>query len=211
MQNFIQISTYVMTLGLAALIPGPGMTGLMFKTLSKGYSSGFLMLLGLITGDLIFLLITLFGVSTIEKMSPHLFDSILIFSCIYLIYLAYKFWIFEASLKVIQTDSMQNNQGLSSYFDGLIITLSNPKTISFYLALVPAIFGNQLNQSPNQILIVFCLTILTLGCVGGIYIIFSVSMKQKLNQPRIQKRIFKLTAILMFVIAIKMLFPFIAA
>lgn len=205
MHSFTQISTYVMTLGLAALIPGPGMTGLMFKTLSKGYLNGFSMLLGLITGDLIFLMITLFSMSSIEKMSPYLFKCILIFSCIYLTYLAYKFWIFDANSNIIQTDSIQNSHGLSSYFDGLFITLSNPKTISFYLALVPAIFGNQLNQSSDQILILFCVTVFTLSFVGGIYIIFSFSMKQKLNQPRIQRLMFKSTSILMFVVALKML------
>lgn len=54
MQTFGPISTYIITLAIAALIPGPGMTGILFKTISKGPLQGLIMLLGLITGDLIF-------------------------------------------------------------------------------------------------------------------------------------------------------------
>jgi threonine/homoserine/homoserine lactone efflux protein len=37
MENLAQFTTYILTLILAAILPGPGMTGLMFKTLTQVY------------------------------------------------------------------------------------------------------------------------------------------------------------------------------
>lgn len=98
MEYFSQISTYIITLGLAAIIPGPGMTGLMFKTLAKGYKSGLVMLLGLITGDLIFLSMSVLALSYIKQFSPNISSYIVIISCFYLFYISYKFWIFKENL-----------------------------------------------------------------------------------------------------------------
>ena len=55
-----------MTLFLAATLPGPGMTGLMFKTLSQGYRAGVVMLSGLITGDILYLTVSIFLLGYLE-------------------------------------------------------------------------------------------------------------------------------------------------
>ena len=97
MDILTQIFTYSLTLALAAFLPGPGMTGLMFKTLSQGYWSGILMLLGLITGDIIFYLF-LFFISYITQLSSNFSAYIVIISCFYLLFIAYKFWMFNENL-----------------------------------------------------------------------------------------------------------------
>jgi len=83
MDILTQIFTYSLTLALAAFLPGPGMTGLMFKTLSQGYWSGILMLLGLITGDIIFLSISIFFISYLTQLSSNFSAYIVIISCFY--------------------------------------------------------------------------------------------------------------------------------
>lgn len=206
MQTFSPLATYIATLAIAALTPGPGMTGIMFKTLSKGHLHGFIMLLGLITGDLIFLSISLFCIAYIANMDAIFFNYLVIFSCLYLIYMAYKFWIFDRDLMVHVTQTNEKNHYFSTYPDGLLLTLSNPKTISFYLALVPVIFGHQSNHGIGFIVILSSVTVLTLAMVGTIYIIFSIKMKQQLSHPKIQKIMLKSVSVLMYSIAFKMLF-----
>lgn len=206
MQTFSPIATYIITLAIAALIPGPGMTGIMFKTLSKGHLHGFIMLLGLITGDLIFLSISLICITYIANLHTNFFNYLVILSCLYLTYIAYKFWIFDRDLMLHVAQKPQHIHYFSAYPDGLLLTLSNPKTISFYLALVPVIFGHQIDHGLGFILILNLATVLTLATVGAIYIIFSFKMKQKLSHPKIQKIMLKSISILMYMIAFKMLF-----
>ena len=91
-------------------------------------------------------------------------------SSIYLLYLAYSFWSFNGDL--LQTQAPNTvNETIFSYRDGLLITLSNPKTISFYLAIVPAIFGAY--SLKDQTFALMIITVLTLTVIGGFYVFFS--------------------------------------
>lgn len=210
MEYFSQISTYIITLGLAAIIPGPGMTGLMFKTLAKGYKSGLVMLLGLITGDLIFLSMSVLALSYIKQFSPNISSYIVIISCFYLFYISYKFWIFNENLideKSIDEHTTINTQKtFLAYQDGLLITLSNPKTIAFYLALVPTIFGVKALEKSQLLFILFPITILTLLFIGSIYIFFSWKMKQILKHRQVQQLLLKSLSLFMCFLAVTMLY-----
>lgn len=78
MEHLTQTMTYVLTLGLAAILPGPGMTGLMFKTLVQGYKNGLMMLCGLITGDITFFIdfnFSFFFSSSFQSTFGFLFDT----------------------------------------------------------------------------------------------------------------------------------------
>lgn len=204
MNEYSLLSTYVLALGLAALIPGPGMTALLLTTLATGYRSGLKMLLGLITGDLVFLMVSLFGITYINQISGHASQVIVIVSSLYLMYLAFQFWQWNAYIG-IDGNGHDGTMLQKPYQKGLFITLSNPKTISFYLALVPSIFGTTKNDSWVQFGILAAMTVLTLFFVGILYIFGAWKMKRLLSRPQLQQRLFKLTSVLLFAIATKML------
>ncbi|MCH7335104.1 LysE family transporter [Acinetobacter sp. NIPH 2699] len=203
MEHFTQTTTYIVTLALAAILPGPGMTGLMFKTLVQGYKNGLMMLFGLITGDIIFLLTSIFLISYIHHFSPHFAFYLILLSSSYLLYLAYKFWFFEGNLLGIETPS-NIKETIFSYKDGLLITLSNPKTISFYLAIVPAIFGAQSLQKQGLFLV--AITILTLALIGGLYVFFSWNLKKVLSDIKIQTFLLRALSLMMCILALGMLY-----
>ncbi|WP_173911653.1 LysE family translocator [Acinetobacter sp. Marseille-Q1618] len=204
MEYFTQISTYLFTLILAALIPGPGMTGLMFKTLTHGYKSGIFMLFGLITADLIFLSTSLVLIAYFNQLNASFSFYLDILCSFYLLYLAYQYWHFNGNL-FNEISELNTKNRISAYRDGLLITLSNPKTISFYLALVPVIFGFQSLTKISLLLILFTGIILLL--VGGLYIFGAVKLKMLLNQKTAQQILIKALACIMFGLACTILFP----
>lgn len=203
MNILTQIFTYSLTLALAAFLPGPGMTGLMFKTLSQGYWSGILMLLGLITGDIIFLSISIFFISYLTQLSSNFSAYIVIISCFYLLFIAYKFWMFNENL-VQEQAVLDVNKTLSTYRDGLLITLSNPKTISFYLAIVPAIFGAQSLQKQSWFLV--SITIFTLAIIGGLYVFFLLNLKKVLSDIKVQTILLTTLSVMMGILALGMFY-----
>ncbi|EAN2415328.1 LysE family translocator, partial [Salmonella enterica] len=71
-----QIISYIAALGLAAAIPGPGMTALVARSVSGGAVTGFMMLTGLILGDLIYLSIAVFGLAVIAHTYTSIFTLI---------------------------------------------------------------------------------------------------------------------------------------
>lgn len=204
MQDLTQFLMYFFTLAIAALLPGPGMTGLMFKTFIQGYQKASLMLLGLITSDVLFLLSSIFLIDYIHKLSPN-FSFYMIFLCsFYLLYLSYQYWNFEDNLFNDQTQILDIKNSFSAYREGLFITLSNPKTISFYLALVPTVFGSQSLKEKSIVLI--GLTVLTLLMIGSVYIFAALKIKKLLNNIWMQQILLKGLAFLMCFLALGMLY-----
>jgi len=203
MDYLAQFTTYIFTLSLAAILPGPGMTGLMFKTLTKGYKNGVIMLIGLITGDLIFLLTSIFLLTYLTQFIPNFSFYLVLLSSMYLLYLAYSFWSFDGNLLQIQTKNTVN-ETIFSYKDGVLITLSNPKTISFCLAIVPAIFGA--SSLKNQTFSLIIITVLTLAIIGSLYVFFSLGLKKFLRSLKIQRVLLKGLSIMMFILALSMIY-----
>ena len=203
MEYINQFLMYFLTLFFAAILPGPGMTGLMFKALSQGYNAGVIMLLGLITGDIFYLTLSIFLLDFLNQWSPNFSIYLIVFSSLYLLYLSYQFWIFKGDLLAVR--SVWNaNQAMTAYRDGVLITLSNPKTISFYLALVPAIFGS-VSLKGKSLFLIF-VTILTLVLVGGLYIFCSFKLKSILKNIKIQRILLKGLALLMGFLAFSLLY-----
>lgn len=203
MDYLAQFTTYIFTLSLAAILPGPGMTGLMFKTLTQGYKNGLIMLIGLITGDLIFLLSSIFLLTSLTQFFPNFSFYLVLLSSMYLLYLAYSFWSFSGDLLQTQAPNIEN-ETIFSYRDGLLITLSNPKTISFYLAIVPAIFGAY--SLKDQTFSLMIITVLTLTIIGGFYVFFSLGLKKFLRNLKTQKALLKGLSLMMFILALSMIY-----
>lgn len=76
MSGTTEILSYITALGLAAAIPGPGMTALVARSVSGGAITGFTMLAGLILGDLIYLSVAVFGLAVIAHTYTSLFTLI---------------------------------------------------------------------------------------------------------------------------------------
>ncbi|OAL76801.1 lysine transporter LysE [Acinetobacter sp. SFB] len=161
------------------------------------------MLIGLITGDLIFLLTSIFLLASLTQFIPNFSLYLVLLSSMYLLYLAYSFWSFNGDL--LQTQAKNTvNETIFSYRDGLFITLSNPKTISFYLAIVSAIFG--VFSLKEQTFSLIIITVLTLAIIGGLYVFFSLGLKKCLRNLKIQRALLKGLSLMMFILALSMIY-----
>jgi len=123
-----------------------------------------LILAGLILGDIIYLSFAVFGMAIIAQSFSSLFIAIKWFSIAYLAFLAWQFW--NASHHDLNTDVALSKRSLAAV-SGLTLTLGNPKTIAFYLALLPLVLDLN-NISFNAWLFnLVPLTILVLILVAG--------------------------------------------
>ena len=69
-----ELAAYAIALGVAAAIPGPGMTALVARSVGNGAVAGFAMLFGLIIGDLCYLSFAVFGLAVVAKNFAALFN-----------------------------------------------------------------------------------------------------------------------------------------
>lgn len=198
-----QILSYIAALGLAAAIPGPGMTALVARSVSGGAVTGFTMLTGLILGDLIYLSVAVFGLAVIAHNYTSLFTLINWAASLYLCWLAWQFWRYQP--QAVDIDQRATRKELASaWFSGLTITLGNPKTIAFYLAILPLVIS--LDNVSLQIwgMMLVPLTVFVLLAVGAVFILAALKIRHFLTSAEAQRLLFRSAGVIMLLAAIGM-------
>ncbi|MDT0175974.1 LysE family translocator [Enterobacter sp. BRE11] len=203
MLGMAQIISYIAALGLAAAIPGPGMTALVARSVSGGARTGFTMLAGLILGDLIYLSIAVFGLAVVAHNYSSVFTLINWAASLYLCVLAWQFWRYQP--EAVSIDQKATTQELASaWLSGLTITLGNPKTIAFYLAILPLVIS--LDNVSLQIWggMLVPLTIFVLLSVGAVFILAALKIRHLLTSAKAQQRLFRSAGVIMLLAAFGM-------
>lgn len=204
MLDLTQVLTYSAALGIAAAIPGPGMAALVARSVNGGMLSGFCLLFGLILGDLTYLSFAVFGLAMIAEHFSALFQLVRWGAALYLCYLAWQFW-FTNHQAIEVGKPAKKKELMSAAISGLTITLGNPKTIAFYLALLPLVISLEAVSLQTWALMLVPLTILMLLSVGALFIFAAVRIRHLLSSQRAQQQLFRGAATVMVAAAASML------
>lgn len=204
MLDLTQVLSYSVALGIAAAVPGPGLAALVARSVSSGTLAGFCLLFGLILGDLIYLSFAVFGLAMVAEHFNALFEVVRWGAALYLCYLAWQFWF--ANHQAIEVGrSVKKRELLSAALSGLTITLGNPKTIAFYLAILPLVIDLQAVSLQTWAMMLVPLTVLVLLGVGTLFIVAAVRIRHLLSSPRAQRHLFRGAATIMVAAAASML------
>jgi threonine/homoserine/homoserine lactone efflux protein len=128
---------YAAALFIAAAIPGPGITAIVARALGSNFRETFFMGLGLVLGDMTYLTAVILGLAFVAQTFTEVFVIIKIAGALYLGYIAYKLW--TAGLLPQDIAAKKSSSIGMSFLSGLLVTLGNPKTMLFYVALVPTL------------------------------------------------------------------------
>lgn len=129
------ILTYAGALFVAALIPGPGITALVARALGQGFRTSYPMAFGLILGDLFYLTAVVLGLAWIAHTFGFVFLAIKYGGAAYLAYMAWQLW--NSGMKIEVSGERKPLDGLKCFISGLTLTLGNPKTMIFYISMMP--------------------------------------------------------------------------
>lgn len=128
---------YALALGLAAAIPGPGVAALVGQSMGNGLRAALFLLGGIALGDLVYLTVAIAGLSAVATAFSGIFLIVKILGGLYLCYLAVGLWKNRSGLEEAGAAHRQSDH--ASFLSGFSLTLGNPKTIIFYLALLPTV------------------------------------------------------------------------
>jgi len=134
--NSTSIISLAIALFVLAVTPGPGVLATVGRSLSSGFRPAAFFVLGILFGDLFFLSLAILGLGVVATAMGKFFIIIKILSCGYLIFLGLKLLIKppeNVEVKIQQNDGLTFKNTLS----GFGLTLSNPKTILFYVSFLP--------------------------------------------------------------------------
>ena len=190
-----QVLAYALALGVAAAVPGPGMTALVARAAGSGGGAAFAMLGGLIVGDLIYLSFAVFGLALIASHFAALFVVIRWLSIGYLLWLAWSFWTAERHEAAAAASGSRGL--LSAGISGLALTLGNPKTIAFYLALLPLVIDLGSVGTGVWATVLVPLTVAILAAVGAVFIVAALGVRRLLASAAAQRRLHRGAALAM--------------
>ena len=163
--NPLSLLALAATLFIFAATPGPGVFATLARTLASGFRPACAVIVGIVIGDIIFLLLAIFGLSAIAGILGELFLVIKIAGGAYLIWLGYQIWTAEPEIPDASGYSPQTSW-FKNLIGGLAITLSNPKTILFYIGFLPT-FMDLSRLNGRDILLV---TVIVATVVAGVLI-----------------------------------------
>lgn len=177
--------TYGAALAVAAAIPGPGVTALVARALGSGFRASLAMSFGLVLGDLTYLTAVVLGLAFVAQSFGLVFLAIKWLGVAYLAFLGWRFWTGGISPETIE--AKKGKSGLvSNFLAGLTLTLGNPKTMIFYVAITPTIV-NLKTITPADYAVLATLTVLVLLVVLVPYLALASKARWFLKSPRALK------------------------
>jgi threonine/homoserine/homoserine lactone efflux protein len=176
---------YSAALAVAAAIPGPGVTALVARALGSGFRSSLFMSFGLVLGDLTYLTAVVLGLAFVAQTFGAVFLVIKWFGVAYLAWLAWTFWNTGITPETVAARKGRGG-AWASFLAGLVVTLGNPKTMIFYLALTPTIVDlHAITVADYGVLA--SLTVLVLLVVLVPYLVLAARARSLLAAPRALK------------------------
>lgn len=142
-------TSFIFTISLILLWikPGPGQAAIITRSLNDGFFAGFCVAMGIVTGSIIFFIISAIGATFIQNYITQISIIFKIVGATYLFYIGYQgLQNIKSGLWTKRTDTVTKKDIIKNYITGLLITLSNPFVIFFFIGILPSLIPlGQLN------------------------------------------------------------------
>ncbi len=124
---------------LAVATPGPGVAAVIARSLARGTQGAAAFIAGFLIGDLIWFVVAATGLAALAQTAQAVFVVIKYAGAAYLLYLAYRLWTTPPAVAPAEESIDTGQKPLQLFFGSLALTLANPKTAIFFLALLPTV------------------------------------------------------------------------
>lgn len=132
---------FILILAAAAAIPGPDIAAIVGAGLGSGLTTAFRLIFGLILGHALWMTAAVTGLAALAQTLGTAFIIVKLGAVAYLLYLAWKLWTAPTAGLAEGTPAARSNG--TGVLTGLFVSLSNPKALVFFSAVVPSILPIQ--------------------------------------------------------------------
>jgi len=180
------LAVFCIVYALAVASPGPGVAAVVARSLVRGTRGAPAFIAGFVIGDLVWFTIAVTGLAALAQTASAVFATIKYAGAAYLLYLAWRMWTAPAT-GAEATDNPRadaDSQRPSRLFAGsLALTLGNPKTMVFFLALLPTVV--QLDRlTVAGFAEIAAVIAVVLPAVLGAYVLAAARARRLLQNPR---------------------------
>ena len=194
-----QISTMLIASFLLTIAPGPDVMYVIAQSISKGRKYGLASAVGLSVGLLFHTALLAFGISQIISSNENIFRAVKYFGVLYLLWLAYKVWTAKPNSAKIETENTGNKYPLANTFQGLIMNVSNPKVLMFFLAVIPNFIDLSQENIKGQIFTMGVIFVFQALIIFSLYAVLAAKLTRFMRENESFQLILKYFQIVVFV------------
>jgi threonine/homoserine/homoserine lactone efflux protein len=134
--TFSSIAALFAAMVLLAAVPSVSVLAVSARSASAGFVHGAFMALGIVAGDVVFILLAIFGLVLLVETLGSMFFLVAYLGGAYLIWLGLSLW--KSPSRPLERTRIAPASLLSSFMSGFLITLGDQKAVFFYLGFLPA-------------------------------------------------------------------------
>lgn len=150
---------FALTAFVIIVIPGPSVMFIVGRALALGRRAALLSVVGNTVGEYVQVVVVAFGIGVLVERSIVVFDVVKLAGAAYLVWLGLQAWRHRRSLETVvaaATGASQTGARTSAWrlgLQGVVVGVSNPKTIVFLTAILPQFVDKASGHVPVQILL----------------------------------------------------------
>ena len=201
-----QLDTIVTFFGLSLLLgftPGPDNLFVVMQTATNGRKAGLLVVLGLCTGLIAHTAAVALGLAAVFAASASAFTALKFAGAAYLAYLAWQaYWAPVGGQSQAGTMRVPLTQ---LYLRGIVMNLTNPKVVLFFLAFLPQFTDPKLGSIALQVSwFGFTFIIATLVAFGSIVYMTAIFGTLMSSSARLQRVLNRIAALVFLGLALRL-------
>jgi threonine/homoserine/homoserine lactone efflux protein len=167
---------------LAVASPGPGVAAVIARSLARGMQGASAFIAGFLVGDLIWFTFAATGLAALAQAAYTVFVAVKYAGAAYLLYMAWRLWTTPAQ-PVDDTVVEQGGKPSQLFLGSLALTMANPKTMIFFLALLPSVVELE-TLSVVGFLEIALVIVVVLPLVLGSYVMAATRARRLFRSPR---------------------------
>jgi threonine/homoserine/homoserine lactone efflux protein len=181
---------FAIVLGVACASPGPTIAALVARVVGRGIAGAPAFCLGLLLSDILWLTGAVLGLVALAETFHALFVAIKYAGAVYLLYLAWKLW--TAPATPLTDIAPMPGEGIRLFLGGIAVGSGNPKTMLFYLALLPTLLALETITLADWALLVTTQIVVYGGILVG-YVVLAARARRAFASTRAMKLVNRVT------------------
>ena len=185
--------------GLAVLLglsPGPDNVFVLLQSAQRGARAGMCVVAGLCAGLVVHTAAVALGLAALFASSPMAFTVLKWCGAAYLAYLAWQAWnapIAQTDVRAAQVSPMGTRALSHMVGRGMVMNLTNPKVLIFFLAFLPQFTDPARGSLALQIMVLGCVfmlaTFLVFGAIACFSGVFGALLQRSARSQRLLNRL----------------------
>jgi threonine/homoserine/homoserine lactone efflux protein len=146
-------TTFVIAAFIMVVIPGPTVLFTIGRAMALGRLGGFLSILGTALGSILLVVGVALGVGTVVAQSIVLFTVVKVLGAGYLIFLGIQAVRHRRDAAATASGTVPKRSGARLLGEGFVVGVTNPKSIAFFLAILPQFVDLDAGAVPMQLFV----------------------------------------------------------